>query len=242
MKNTVFFSLVLLISMAIYACEEEDDFVEDDPTIEVVFYNMDSLVQVEYILDSVSDSLDILTDTLIYFSDSADIVSDSVLIVSATSVDGNLDELEAALQEELERLNVLYDEFEEDDSVMSASEDYWTAVETAINNGEVVISRITNKINLESITYDQETDTASAWNIPLDMNADMTSIELKLGDEVFELNVEYSRFISANEFGEVSFTAFGFSEDNITSTFDSLELDCNTTKCLDSEASISVYF
>jgi len=63
-----------------------------------------------------------------------------------------------------------------------------------------------------------------------------------LGDETFELNLEYSRFIRTNEFGEVLISAFGFDESKITSTFDSLELNCETTECLDSEVSIDVYF
>lgn len=225
------------------ACDE-DELVSNDPTIAVVFYNIDSLLVVQSTLVDLSDSLLKLEDTLMYFSDSADIVTDNVLEVSLKITDGevSLEPLLEELQTELFRLNELYSTFESIETIYSDSVAFLTAVSTSINNGEVVVSRITNRNNDKFITFSQDTDTADVWHLPLDMNSDISNLQLVLDEEIFELNLEYSRLIKTNEFGEVTIEVFGFSEEKITSTFDSLELNCETRECLDGEVSISVYF
>ncbi len=246
---------MIISIVAIAACTEDDPYVENDPYLKAVFYNMDSLKKeggVNDTLSVVSDSIDILADTLKYVSDSASVLADSLFILNDSINNGGDDSLQDILDELLKQQQImqgLFEDYTELDSVMKASEDYWDDVSATILSGEVQILSITNRNNGLVVEYE---DSATFWNLPLDMNADVSNLLIHLGSEEdskfdveFNLDIEYERVISTDEYGNVIVDPFGFTESGIVYSnppVDSLELNCKSSECLESETSIYIYF
>ncbi|PIB34762.1 hypothetical protein BFP72_04760 [Reichenbachiella sp. 5M10] len=242
-KQHLFAGVILsLICVSLWACDEEDDSVVYDTGIDVVFYNMDSLSKVIVVTDSLSDSLKVLDDTVTYFADSASAVEDSLVVVRLLIQQGDttLDSLLIELVDELVSINQDYRYFFGIDSVLYIDYQEWLAVETKIENGNVQVLSITNNLNNQVVYYD---DSATVWRIPLDMNSDLSDLTIEIGDKYYDLKIGYQRSIVTNEYGDVLVSSYGFDEQNIESTsFDSLQLNCKTSDCVDIESSIYIYF
>ncbi|WP_147407348.1 hypothetical protein [Reichenbachiella sp. MSK19-1] len=237
--------LVLGLSLgflAIVSCEKESDLVERDPTIDLVFYNIDSLVQVEDTLEIVADSIEVLTDTLTHFADSASVLTDSIAVLNQLISQGD-DSLIATRDELLEErrlVNLDYAYFDQQDSIMNVSKKKWTSVQTTINSGDLLVSSITNKANNRTLYY---TDSAIFWSVPLDMNSDFSLLSVEIDGEFYDLDIyRYSKNIVTDEYSNVLIETYGFDERNMTHTFDSLQLNCKTSDCFDFESSIYIYF
>lgn len=246
LKKHIGLVLGICCVMLMWACEaERDDYVEREPTISIRLFNYDSLYKeggVEDTLDLIEEELELLEDTLDYFQDSASVVEDSIVVLTKLINDGDeswMDEKEA-LEAEKDRLEALYEAFEKEDSIVSAHNTYWTAVKTKIEDGELLISSITNVMNDRTVVYE---DSSEIWYLPLDMNADSSKMSLNIDGTEYLLTLYYSRDIITNAYDEVVVQTWGFDEDMIfQSGFDSLFLNCETSECIDKEAKIYAYF
>ncbi|MCV9385666.1 hypothetical protein [Reichenbachiella ulvae] len=237
---------VLIVMLLFWACEENESYIENDPTINLVLYNYDSLKKeggVEDTLALIAIELSDLDDTLAYYSDSASNVADSLLKVinAINNGDETLQDERDRLETELARLNSVYDDFEVEDSIASAHNTYWKKVQTKILNGEVKINSITNRMNNLVVNY---TDSATSWPIPLDMNADSSLLALDIAGEIYFMTLYYERAVITNEYDEVVVKTFGFNEEliNRDEHFDNLRLSCRSSDCIDVESTIYAYF
>ncbi|UXP31128.1 hypothetical protein N6H18_12290 [Reichenbachiella agarivorans] len=242
-KNIFPALLLLTVLLSVWACKEEEDYVQDDPSLDMVLYNVDSLVQVQYILDSLGDTLKIMDDTLKYYSDLASDLTDSILVLTVLIENGDDSyvQIRTDLSNQLISINLIYNEFYYEDSILDASYKEKTATKSTINKGSLKISSITNKVNGQVVYYE---DSATVWPLPLDMNNDVSDLILEIGGKTYDIKLNYNRSIITNEYGEVLVKTYGFTEDQIeySSGIDSIKLRCKTLDCIDFESTLYIYF
>ncbi len=192
----------------------------------------DSIVKTDTLQNEINRTLDDLEDTF------TDLSFDSVrLKIQIDSGDTSLIPEWEEVSEDLDSVRTDIDEYEYMDSVNRAHKKVLTSTETAINEGEVKILSITNRINGQSVSYE---DSSAQWYLPLSMNEDnvYTRVEVE-GDTTGNIDLVYEREITVNEFNNVIVEAYNVSLLGYTG-FDTVFLDCET--CEANETTLEIRF
>jgi len=237
-KGIVFWASIA-IALARCGDRSDEDVLLFDPKVDMMFFNIDSLLKVTDTLGIVNDSLMVLQDSALVLTETIIDLTDSLMMLDQLIDEGQTGLIPVRDQLRMDSTNfsatlAAIDQF---DSIMSASQTFWVADSINIISGLVLVSKIENLLNGRSVTF---ADSATVFPIPLDMNVDSSVLLLTLGQTDYALTLEYLRIESQDEFGRVTVQAFDLMVKS--HAFDLVQVDCKNEDCIDSETTIRIYF
>lgn len=245
MKTKLLIAFVGFWLLVILACQPDEEILLDEPRLRMTLINQDSLDYLDSVLVEIDSTLDTLASLMELYSDLADSLQDSIFVLSVLQTDSGRTDLD----DEYEIISILWDEaimefdyYDAQDSAVSYLEDSLEEITEDISSGLMVITSIENSVNGNKIEYDIENDSSTVWPLPLDMNADETSLLIEIADQIYGLRVTYSRTTKIDEYNNVVIEASGLSIDDQDHDFDSLYFDCATSECIDSDTELYLYF
>ncbi|WP_109830737.1 hypothetical protein [Reichenbachiella versicolor] len=220
MKDRIFLASLFLISVLIWSCQEDQEYLEYDPSVLMKFINQDSIDALTGEGDTIyilNDSIDSLTKLIsqqnVFISDTSDNIfelGDSVEDERLTS------EERAKVQAELDRnikagadLSDFKDSLDLVKDSLSNNLAFWNGVVNTMESGSVKIISIVNLAEEESPKVEYF-DSLTVWPIPLSMNDEYVHLQLSIGDEdvgviqQYTLEIEYSLSTQVDEKGIVT--------------------------------------
>jgi len=217
MKKATDILLILILGcLSIISCE--DDTLEIDglsPKIEARFINNDSLAKVNAAIAVIDTTLEDIEDSVAYLDS---------LILAGDPTD---------FSDNFQSLNIMESQLNDDKSDLQS-------VRSTIISGEVYIESIAGTGGTDEIEFDDPRDSNSVFNLPLNVNADISQFLILIQDTQYSVTFNYERdtlvregniFIEASNIKLVGFTAL-----------DSVRFPCDTLNCKSFEARATLYF
>jgi len=235
--------IILGLWVVVQSCDPCDDCgqsLEINPSVDLIFINQDSLVQLELTIDNTNLIIDSLDQRQARFIDTISYWNDSINQVQIAIDSGSLE-----LISYFEELNLLVDLFadtltrnrevlNEYDSIDAALSD----VSSEISSGLLKPKKITLVNNALVFEYE---DSANFFTLPIVLKDNSTRYEIIIEDETFYLELTYETIEEINIERQVIVKATNIIP--TSDTFDSLTFDCNNRlECLNNETDITLYF
>ncbi len=233
------FPIIFVLTIVLSCSEEEEGSFFYEPTVEVQFFNIDSLVIVDGSLADIKDTISALTDTLKYWNDSIKVLNDTISKISILIDSGQseLSDKKLIFEQYLELFSSNVVTFTKVDSVMDVKNASLKGIKSDIESGLMLLSSIQNAQNGKTRTYQDSTE---FYYFPMDMNADSSSYTLEIAGMSYNLALDYQRVNDVDEKSRVIVTAFDISKRR--HTFDSVKVNCKTDLCKNAGVSIQVYY
>ncbi|MFY0626863.1 MAG: hypothetical protein JXR07_11235 [Reichenbachiella sp.] len=241
MRHRLFIAFCLLSFAIIFACQEDEEILYDEPNVRAVFYNYRYLSVVDTALVEMEMELVYTSDTLEFYADSAAVLLDSSIVLGRLVREGNdeyiplLEEIIELQTEVLEKYNSVFTA----DSTIKVSRDSLEDIADDIESGNMVISSIENKKNNEKVEYGAA-DSSEVWRMPLSNTENDVSLAIEINENVYDLLLSYESRTTVDEYNNVVIQAYSI--DTISHGFDSLRINCSTDDCIDFETTIDIYY
>ena len=231
---------LFLVLFGLFACDEIDPVVSEEPQISLFLLNRDSLDQIQPILDALEIDLK-NQDSVISDLETAESgwfvqleqYNDSVDVQGRTDLEAKRQEAQYVW----DSLSMLLQVEEYEDSVVNAAYKTWSATKRTIEDGTVNISKVENATTLEFIEFDSS-DSLDLWSLPLDMANAFSAYDITIANEVYRLEVMYDLETLVDENSRVVRQASNVNI--VSSTFDFDSISCSD--CLDYKTQIYVEF
>ncbi|MEM9326214.1 MAG: hypothetical protein AAGA85_11180 [Bacteroidota bacterium] len=243
MRSVIYSFFVLLAFLSLWGCEEceECERVASAPFTNLVFINNTLFEDVVESIDLVEEEVDTLGAQVTLLEQEVTALREDSTRFSQSISEGETG-LEDSLALTIEALTIAEVDLSEKAEQLSAEEaelDSLSEIQTTIESGAVVVSRIRNLRNGLEIT---NSDTLTSYQVPLEVEVDETNYELEIEGTTYDLTILYERAQTLNVERVLSITASSLFA--TSSNFEEVDVLCPETNpdCTSGETIIGCFF
>lgn len=218
-------------------CEDCDQPVVFEPTIDLMFINADSLKQMNDSIDIAKANSSMLATLLIDLGDTLKFLGDSLTVIQDSIANGG------SLEDELTSIEGAINDFTNNKTIATSDKKVQDSLTSVIS--EIVILLNSGKVPVHEIEFIETGDTlmyldsAVNYTIPLSFDKSFTTYGITIDNFTYEIEVDYTIFEEVDEERNVLVRAKDIQIILPINSFDSLQT-CET--CTDGEASFILYF
>ncbi|MEM8939111.1 MAG: hypothetical protein AAGC64_07180 [Bacteroidota bacterium] len=233
MRRQYLFFILFVHIFSCDPCENCNDPVLFEPTVEMVFINQDSIIVIDSALlvyDSLDSSFSFVNSLLVDLRDSLNEIEDS-LALGLIEYQDEKDVLLAAINDS--QLDSIFFDSLEIDSNTNVLND----IKSIINSGLIKIDTLFIPETGAFISYE---NSSTSWPFPLSFEKNFTLYEVLIHDEEFSIELDYETFIALDQERNVLIRAENIRVIDLSDNF--ITLDSCNENCLDGEATFTFFF
>lgn len=219
---------ILLFSVILFSsCEECQDCEPEisQPQINATFIHQSEWSNLQEDVSGLSSIAGLYNDSIRVSSSYFNFLDDSLNQVQVGIDTGNtsLEPLFTLLSDKLDSTELEISKFSEELDLLQDDISEIQSVQNTILNGNLLVSKITNQSNNQSITF---SDSSSSWILPYDLNSNSITYEFIIDSEVFEALMTYEKEEDLNYRRQVILSISNLSIERFEN-FDSVNVNAN---------------
>lgn len=241
MRNWMIMVCWLVLATACDPCADCGKPITSNPGVEMVFINLDSLNTLNGLIATNQGEIKLRDNIILANSDSLSKLTDAINALEEQINAGN-----TALQAEKESYEQSFESLKANNTTVSDRRDSirtvntrYSAITKLIQSGSVQITNVTNRETGTVLTF---TDSMTSFSLPLQITGGNTSYDLSIAGTTYSIGFEYELLETINEQRMALILARNIDTIAMSSSFDSLSIQCATSECLSNETTVYAYF